>query len=349
MNCGLRIADCGIEKRSRSARRGGFSFTEVLFAVMILGIGFIMVAAMFPVAIQQAQNSTEETTAAAVGRTAATMLEQVASNSTMPATDGVVVGTEFEALPPLPDQLNYQDTITLSTVLRGSLVAASDSRYAWVPFYRRAGNPRAPSTWSRVAQVIMIPVLSRNESTFNNVLPQVFQRDRQSGGILGTARISAELFDGQNGAPDTIRFQSDLDLMSEGAYVIIADARRRVNAATWAAPQDNWNRNVAPQLQGRIYRLGNPTPTPGVWELMPGFDLEPIRVDQVPGRANDGAQPNPRDGKDTVVPSSSTSFDNVQVFVIGRGLDPNTRTNNPPRVGIAQEAAAYTTFITIRD
>ena len=38
--------------RGRGSR--GFSFTEVLFAVMILGIGFIMVAAIFPVAIQQA-------------------------------------------------------------------------------------------------------------------------------------------------------------------------------------------------------------------------------------------------------------------------------------------------------
>ena len=36
-----------------SLRHRGFSFTEVLFAVIILGIGFIMIAAIFPVALMQ--------------------------------------------------------------------------------------------------------------------------------------------------------------------------------------------------------------------------------------------------------------------------------------------------------
>jgi prepilin-type N-terminal cleavage/methylation domain-containing protein len=48
----------------RVARRG-FSFIEVMFAVIILGIGFVMVSAMFPVAIQQTQMNVED---AAVGR-----------------------------------------------------------------------------------------------------------------------------------------------------------------------------------------------------------------------------------------------------------------------------------------
>ena len=33
-------------------RRSAFTFVEVLFAVMILGIGMIMVAAMFPAAAE---------------------------------------------------------------------------------------------------------------------------------------------------------------------------------------------------------------------------------------------------------------------------------------------------------
>ena len=33
---------------------------EILFAVMILGIGFIMVAAMFPAALKQTQGNVEE-------------------------------------------------------------------------------------------------------------------------------------------------------------------------------------------------------------------------------------------------------------------------------------------------
>src|SRR5579862_785547 len=45
-------------------RRRAFSFAEILFAVMILGIGFIMVAAIFPVAIKQTQLTGQETVGA---------------------------------------------------------------------------------------------------------------------------------------------------------------------------------------------------------------------------------------------------------------------------------------------
>jgi type II secretory pathway pseudopilin PulG len=318
-----------------SARARGFSFTEVLFAVMILGIGFIMVAAIFPVAIQQAQSSTEETTAAAVGRTAATVLEQVASNSTMPATNNVFVGPDYDgdgANPP-----NDTDGFSLAMALRGSLVMTGDSRYAWVPLYRRGGDPSFPATWSRVAQVIMIPVLSRNESEFSKVKPDVFQRKT---GVVGTAGILANFYDGQNGAPDTVQFRSNPDIASEGAYVIVADARRPGRAG--------WNQRVAPELQGRIYRLGSRTAAdPNTWELMPGFDLEPIRVD-ANGSRTDGAAPNPKDGKETVIPGT-VDFSDVMVFVVGRGVDPNSTGGNPARLGPAQDVTVYTTFITVRD
>ena len=56
----------------------GFSFTEILFAVMILGIGFIMVAAMFPVAIQQTETSNQETVGAAIARAGVDYMTQVA-------------------------------------------------------------------------------------------------------------------------------------------------------------------------------------------------------------------------------------------------------------------------------
>lgn len=42
-------------------RRRGFTFTEIMFAVVILGIGFIMIAAIFPVAIKMNSQSSEET------------------------------------------------------------------------------------------------------------------------------------------------------------------------------------------------------------------------------------------------------------------------------------------------
>ena len=50
----------------------GFSFIEVMFAVIVLGIGFIMVSAMFPVAIQQTQSNVEDAAAGRIGQLAMT-------------------------------------------------------------------------------------------------------------------------------------------------------------------------------------------------------------------------------------------------------------------------------------
>src|SRR5579862_4528540 len=74
-------------------RRRGFSFVEVMFAVIILGIGFIMVSAMFPVAIQQTQMNVED---AAVSRVTSacqanfTALAQDMSNYTNFVTNGAI-------------------------------------------------------------------------------------------------------------------------------------------------------------------------------------------------------------------------------------------------------------------
>ena len=51
--------------------RLAFSLVEVLFAVMILGIGFIMVAAIFPVGIQQGRDAIDDTTGRTIARDAA--------------------------------------------------------------------------------------------------------------------------------------------------------------------------------------------------------------------------------------------------------------------------------------
>ena len=315
-------------RRSAAGRRArGFSFTEVLFAVMILGIGFIMVAAIFPVAIQQARNSSEETAAAAVSRGAANFVEKVATESVMPVTNNVVVGPDFDI---------DGDGQTLATALRGSAVTASDNRYAWVPLYRRAGDPTIPATWSRFAQVFMIPVLIRNESEFKpqgGTLPRVFDNG------AGAPFVTANLRNGTTpGAPDTIVFNtaSQRGLPSEGAFVIIGAAVRSGRAG--------WNARVAPQLHGRIYRLGNPvegtgTP-PSTWELMPGFEFDPINADE---------NGDPADGAELRVLGDG-DLDDILLFVIGRGVstgDPGTLAA-PNWEGMTQDVSAFTTFVTVK-
>src|SRR4051812_34104750 len=60
----------------RGARRG-FSFTEVMFAVILLGLGFIMVAAIFPVAIRQSQANMEDTAGVSVAKAGGAVMESM--------------------------------------------------------------------------------------------------------------------------------------------------------------------------------------------------------------------------------------------------------------------------------
>jgi prepilin-type N-terminal cleavage/methylation domain-containing protein len=307
--------------RITDRRRRGFSFTEVLFAVMILGIGFIMVAAIFPVAIQQARTSSEETTGAAVSRGAANLLEKVASNSTMPATGlaNIVVSGDFDGFPPPAGLPAVRDNFTLSAAVRGSAIVAADPRFGWVPFYRRSGDPLNPDTWSPFAQVIMIPVFARAQSEYvvdRNQSGQLV--DRGIPKVLhdgnGGAVIHATILDGPNvgvGAADQITFLDHPEVASEGAYVIIADATR-------GRPNSPFALTVATHVHGRMYRLGNrvpmadPAQLPTTWELMPGFDFDPIPIDEngLPG-----------DGKERLFGSQRDDLQNILVFVVGRGID----------------------------
>src|SRR5690348_14150276 len=66
--------------------RRAFSFTEILFAVMILGIGFIMIAAVFPVAIKQTAQTGEESIGASVAREATATLTSLNNSNLMPPT-----------------------------------------------------------------------------------------------------------------------------------------------------------------------------------------------------------------------------------------------------------------------
>jgi len=163
--------------------RPGFSFAEVMFAVVVLGIGFIMVAAIFPVAIQQSKLTVDESTAAGIATTAASFMGQVATEATMPPTDllnepappeddigAVTYGSETlqpgesKTYPgkvvsfhdpritntptpasPLPGA-HYLYRSTMWNAVRGNLISSSDPRFAWVPLYRRDRTYRNDTT-----------------------------------------------------------------------------------------------------------------------------------------------------------------------------------------------------------
>src|SRR2546423_11752647 len=85
MNGQLSVVSCQLSF-PRARVRAGYSFTEVLFAVMVLGIGFIMIAAMFPVTIRQTQTTMEETQAANMAKEAMAYLQSIATDENFPPT-----------------------------------------------------------------------------------------------------------------------------------------------------------------------------------------------------------------------------------------------------------------------
>jgi len=79
---------------SSRRRRTGFSLVEILIAVMILGVGMIMVASVFPVGANWARQNIEETIGSIVAQNAVNIIKTKYS-----AEDVAGVGTGFEALP----------------------------------------------------------------------------------------------------------------------------------------------------------------------------------------------------------------------------------------------------------
>jgi type II secretory pathway pseudopilin PulG len=104
--------------------RSGFSFAEVMFAVVILGIGFILIAAVFPVATEQARETNDESIAAQMARDAAAIIRGSTISADFPDTASGAM--QSFALNP-----------TLWAKVSPSMINPSDARYAWVPFYSR--------------------------------------------------------------------------------------------------------------------------------------------------------------------------------------------------------------------
>jgi type II secretory pathway pseudopilin PulG len=170
------FAICAAGRGRRHPRLSrGFTFTEVLFAVIILGIGFIMLAAMFPVALSQTKETVGETAGIQASTGAAASITSVFDGSDyyLGNVASPVGGASFNenlgysVLPSLAD-IGFGTTnsptfipgqaIALGTVANGTIVPTgtfvtptnaspnainlnqivpSDPRYAWSILFRR--------------------------------------------------------------------------------------------------------------------------------------------------------------------------------------------------------------------
>src|SRR5688572_7463003 len=78
--------------------RAGFSFAEVMFAVVVLGIGFIMLASIFPVAIRQTASVVEENDATALTKKAAEQFrEALIASGALPSLPSTAEPIELPA------------------------------------------------------------------------------------------------------------------------------------------------------------------------------------------------------------------------------------------------------------
>src|SRR4051794_734912 len=82
----------------------GFSLTEVMFAVIVLGIGFILIAAIFPVSISQSRLTIDETTAAANARSAMALTSRVVDGGDISVSGRLVPTTDLFTSPPATAQ-----------------------------------------------------------------------------------------------------------------------------------------------------------------------------------------------------------------------------------------------------
>lgn len=226
----------------RHLRYRGMNFIEILFAVMILGIGFIMVAAIFPVAIQQSKANTDETTAARIAQSAlATMRENTAL-----MTDGAAT---LDVLRPITAASINNDLALFKRLLSQS-ISSIDPRYGCTFLYRIL--PTGDPSYGTTAQAIAVVTQSQHASNYTLA-------DLQGAPFIPFT-ATAILGDSGTAAPDRIQFDgASPPAAAEGAFVIVAA-----------------DFGTSTQRNGLILRLARQsTSDPTIWELQPNWDLRP--------------------------------------------------------------------------
>ena len=335
-----------------AARRGrgrGFSFTEILFAVMVLGIGFIMIAAMFPITIRQTQASMEDSQGANEAKAAMACLSTVASDQNFPPTVPPFGNGQKPKLgnPAQVFSMTLAPYKTGSNIpilpgymaIRGNFINPSNPRVAWVPLYRRGvhDNGTGEAVGDSYAQVFIFAIQSRNRTQYSPGVDPDPTRGRNysdldvpKGAVTGevstleprrlqvTLQYDAATGHGQLKILDAL----SRDWAAPGAYIVIADD-----------PNTNAPLNRPGQSNGRIYQLGTLIDSDnGLWELAPGMDM--IRT------GTDPTKPQVGDDND-LLPTSTTI-----AYMIGRGYnDPNDATQGYG--GPVQDIAIYTGYIQI--
>lgn len=307
----------------------GFTFIEVLFAIIILGVGLIMIAGMLPVAIQQGQKSQEDlngrilcdnayaTVRAALtqnGANAALLPTQTTGATPTPAVPGMYYGGYSPA------------AATFWALLDANRISAVDPRFQWFPFYQRELNSNRVNLIILAARRVSSDIGPDGERYWPNYAFGIADNGPRPGSAifvdgessncasrLSSAGISGGNISARNPVTDYVIFRGfddaeAVDAPVEGAFVIVAEAPAGSDAA----------RNT-----GRIFRIGQQVQgdNKNVWTLDPAYDLAALAT-----------------GPDLSLEDQSRES---RIYVLGRGLrDPSSlASSSNPYIGPAQDIA----------
>lgn len=380
MSMNRRPSQSAVRPSARRVRRG-FSFTEILFAVMILGIGFIMVAAMFPVAIQQTQATSDETIAASVGRTGADFMTQLAAQRVIPdANDPLVINGV------LPKNLStsilvptYRST-QLSAI--ASAVAAPPSGYDYAPVVF-AGDvwslredpiandrsnvylfdqgtstsssalfPHSAAMWRAIANNLIIPTDSQFGWVGMYKRDIIVQYDATVGHNVATPAPTAQIF--------VLAVQERNKPIYEPALDISHHPTANSPFPATLEPQLVYGVSITHQPDGTSQVVVNQPYAskiaPGTYVVVAHDNLTGAMTGAMNGRVFQiGIQPNPNNptlwqlapGGD--LGPSDPNIVNGAIFIVGRGYaNPQSPTPSPAAFkGPAQDVAIFTSFIPV--
>lgn len=341
-------------------RRRGFSFIEIIFAVMLLGIGFILFAAMLPTAVIQTQATVDQTLAVQIAKGAGEMLETMADYRTLPVT---VTSTTSYYRPMASPLYSFADKYIFDNpddaqmawqLVKGKMIYVADRRYAWTALFRRDRVGYGSSTTNLAEVFIWVTRIQVREGyTINDLegrLPNLRPREVLIDLTEGTVN-------GKPG-PDIVTFHKPFrntsdyfgidtpSAVAEGCYVLIADDLQDgdYRSSPTASKPD---RKVNGLANGRIYRVGNRRADlgPNKWELMPGYDM-PSGIgcngpgpDRIMGTADDNQN------IPWVVQGGKRDYQAI-AYVMGRAsVDPSDAREFE---GPAQDVALFSTFIPVR-
>jgi type II secretory pathway pseudopilin PulG len=332
-------------RRRRAAAPAGFSFVEVLFAVMILGIGFIMVAAIFPMAIQQTHTASDESVSASVAWNALNVIQSKFSDAELPPvgapspylqhglpgvlrsfrdpqakgvatlTGGQYAGRDKYTTPKgggvvdtdPKNQITYaQPSDYLWNRVKGESVVVDDRRFAWVGFYRRHLLPGTLGDPAPYAQVVIVVARARESSAYGT-------RDVTEKALANLQPRPVRFYLTTDGTGPKVEQlvtftngdASEKGAVAEGAYLVVA--------------HDKLFGDAQGVMNCAVFRIGNHV-TGDTWELSPDAEFEPPRVG------------------DKLI----TGLNAAEGYVIGRSKVGSAYE------GVAQDVAVYTMLIPVQ-